>query len=185
MNSGCLSIPLGITPQHTSDARAPIFNSNGSRRAIRTACRICFRLPVRGCAYSEWSMTASPHSRHATRPLLLAPPGILQRLPRCPLRRMPGRTLPSRPSCTRRRVLHPSRVEGRAPALLVVPRELEIRKPWRAIPTVTCPMPDQESSHERSAWSYRQRRLSESFAQVISTSRLIGLRSLTMVTIAL
>ena len=35
------------------------------------------------------------------------------------------------------------------------------------------------------ARTYRQRRLSEPFAQVISTSRLIGLRSLTMVTIAL
>src|SRR5438445_12801288 len=126
MNSGCLSIPLGITPQHTSDARAPSFNSNGSRRAIRTACRICFRLPVRGCAYSEWSMTASPHSRHATRPLLLAPPGILQRLPRCPLCRVPRRALPSGSRCTRRRVFHPARVEGRAPASVIVLDQLQV-----------------------------------------------------------
>ena len=43
----------------------------------------------------------------------------------------------------------------RAPAALVIPGELS--QPWRAMPTVTCPMPDQESSRERSAYSARSR----------------------------
>jgi hypothetical protein len=47
-------------------------------------------------------------------------------LPRRPLRRVPRRALPRGASRARGRVLHSSRVEGRAPAALVVPGELEI-----------------------------------------------------------
>src|SRR5881397_589077 len=39
---------------------------------------------------------------------------------------MPRRALPRRGRSARDRVLHPGRIEGRAPALLVVPSELEI-----------------------------------------------------------
>src|SRR5437660_2065913 len=53
-----------------------------------------------------------------------------------------------------RGVLQPRRIEGRPPALLVVSRELKI-EPCRAMPTATCPIPDQESSHERRARSAR------------------------------
>ena len=49
-----------------------------------------------------------------------------QRLPPRPLRRVPGRALPSSPRGAGGRVLHPRRIEGRPPSLLVVPRELEI-----------------------------------------------------------
>src|SRR5437870_11338892 len=45
-------------------------------------------------------------------------------LPRRPLRRVSGRALSSGAGRARRRVLHPRGVVGRAPALLVVPREL-------------------------------------------------------------
>src|SRR6266849_11182815 len=51
---------------------------------------------------------------------------LLQRLPRRPLRRVPGRALPSGAGRARRRVLHPRRVERGTPALLVVPRELKV-----------------------------------------------------------
>src|SRR5262245_34736786 len=42
------------------------------------------------------------------------------------------------------RMLYACRTEDRAPTLLVVPGEA-----YRAIPTATCPMPGQESSHQR------------------------------------
>jgi len=48
-NNGCRSIPLGITPQQTTDARAPTCSSKGWSRAIRTAWRISVLLPVRRC----------------------------------------------------------------------------------------------------------------------------------------
>jgi hypothetical protein len=51
---------------------------------------------------------------------------LSQRRPRRPLRRVPRRRLPSSAGRARRRVLHPSRVEGRAPAALVVAGQLEI-----------------------------------------------------------
>src|SRR5438876_3593478 len=51
---------------------------------------------------------------------------LRQRVPCCALDRMPRGALPSGAGRARRRVLHPRRVEGRAPSLLVVPRELEI-----------------------------------------------------------
>src|SRR5437660_1906227 len=49
-----------------------------------------------------------------------------QRLPRRALRRVPRRALPTRTRRARGRVLHPRRVEGGAPALLVIPRELKV-----------------------------------------------------------
>src|SRR5439155_14307241 len=52
--------------------------------------------------------------------------GLLQRLPRRPLRRVPRRSPPPRARRTRGRVLHPSRVERRAPAFLVVAGELKV-----------------------------------------------------------
>src|SRR5262252_515424 len=44
----------------------------------------------------------------------------IQRLPRRPLRRVPRRRLPCGAGRARRRVLHPGRVEGRAPAAIGV-----------------------------------------------------------------
>jgi hypothetical protein len=49
-----------------------------------------------------------------------------QRLPRRPLRRVPRRAFPRGACRARRRVLHPGRVERRAPAALVIPRELKV-----------------------------------------------------------
>src|SRR5262245_27681220 len=49
-----------------------------------------------------------------------------ERLPRRPLRRVPRRRLPGGTRRARRRVLHARRVERRAPAALVVLRELKI-----------------------------------------------------------
>jgi hypothetical protein len=40
-------------------------------------------------------------------------------------------------------------------AMPAVARELNVVPPLRAIPTATCPMPTQESGHERSAWRAR------------------------------
>jgi hypothetical protein len=48
--------------------------------------------------------------------------GYSQRLPRRPLRRVPGRALPSGARRARGRVLHPARVERRAPTLKTLPR---------------------------------------------------------------
>ena len=48
-NPGCRSIPLGITPQHTSGRRLPIVRSNRRSRGTRTASRISTSAPVRGC----------------------------------------------------------------------------------------------------------------------------------------
>jgi hypothetical protein len=50
-------------------------------------------------------------------------------LPRRPLRRVPGRALPSSVRRARGRVLDPGRVEGHAPSAFVVARELQIRSP--------------------------------------------------------
>src|SRR4029450_2176618 len=59
--------------------------------------------------------------------LLLSPAlWLLQRLRRRPLRRVPRRALPRGAGRARRRVPHPAGVERRAPAVLVVPRELEV-----------------------------------------------------------
>jgi hypothetical protein len=52
--------------------------------------------------------------------------GLSQRVPRRALNGMPGSAFPRRRGRARERVLHPGRVEGRAPALLVVPREVEV-----------------------------------------------------------
>src|SRR5438132_5462192 len=49
-----------------------------------------------------------------------------QRVPRRALDCAPWRRLPRRTRCSGRRMLHPGRIEGRPPALLVVPRELKI-----------------------------------------------------------
>src|SRR5207245_232677 len=76
---------------------------------------------------------------------------ILHDAKRRPLRRMPRRAIPSGACRARRAVFRPGRVERRAATLLVVPRDLEVVAPWRAMPTATCPMPDQESSQVRSA----------------------------------
>jgi len=54
----------------------------------------------------------------------LATAGLLQRLPRRALRRLPRRALLRGAGCARRAVLHPRRVERRAPAALVVLRQL-------------------------------------------------------------
>src|SRR5207245_5430731 len=48
------------------------------------------------------------------------------RLPRRPLRRVPRRALPGGARRARGRMLHPGRVERRAPAFLVVARELKV-----------------------------------------------------------
>src|SRR4029453_7989139 len=47
-------------------------------------------------------------------------------LPRGPLHRVPGRSLPSGAGRARRTMLHAGRVEGGVPAALVVARELEV-----------------------------------------------------------
>jgi hypothetical protein len=74
---------------------------------------------------------------------------------RCPRpARAPRRALPSGSRRVRGRVLHAGRVEGRAPALLVVSRELEVA-PWCAIPRSMSPIPLQESSQNLSARSAR------------------------------
>jgi hypothetical protein len=51
---------------------------------------------------------------------------LLQCLPRGTLDRVPRRPFPSGTRRTRRRMFHPRRIEGRPPALLVVPRELKV-----------------------------------------------------------
>jgi hypothetical protein len=50
-------------------------------------------------------------------------------LPRRPLRRVPGRALPRGAGRARRRMFHAGRVEGRAPAAIVVARELQVVAP--------------------------------------------------------
>jgi hypothetical protein len=79
---------------------------------------------------------------------------VVQRLPRRPLRRVPGRPLPAGGRRARRRMLHPGRVEPRAPAALVILSQLEVVA-LGCIPTATCPIPDQESSQVRRAQSAR------------------------------
>src|SRR5262245_7774269 len=51
---------------------------------------------------------------------------LLQRLPRCPLRRVPGCRLPSGARRAGGRVLHFRGVEGRSPTALIVARQLKI-----------------------------------------------------------
>src|SRR4030095_14121572 len=51
----------------------------------------------------------------------------VQRLPRRPLRRVPRRALPRGAGRARGRVLHTGRVEGRAPAALVVLSQLKVK----------------------------------------------------------
>jgi hypothetical protein len=77
-----------------------------------------------------------------------------QFLPRGPLRRLPRRALSWGPSCARERVLHPARVERRAPAPLVVARELKVVV-WVRHADGDRPIPAQESSQIRSAQSAR------------------------------
>ena len=48
-STGCRSIPLGITPQHTSATRSPILRSKGRSRGTRAA----------------WRISTSPHWLHA------------------------------------------------------------------------------------------------------------------------
>jgi hypothetical protein len=52
--------------------------------------------------------------------------GLSERIPRRALNGMPRRAFPRRRGSARDRVLHPARVESRAPALLVVPGQLEV-----------------------------------------------------------
>src|SRR5262249_45901358 len=74
--------------------------------------------------------------------------------PRRPLRRVPGRRLPASARRARRAVLHAGRVEGRSPAALVIPRELQVEALMRHADPMR-PIPDQESSKNRSAESER------------------------------
>src|SRR5262249_52731345 len=52
-NKGCRSIPLGITPQHTSEAFAPTFNSTGIVKLL---------LPPGGAWGSVISVAHHPYS---------------------------------------------------------------------------------------------------------------------------
>src|SRR4029450_3671894 len=78
----------------------------------------------------SWTPGCAPSRALATRTLARAREGLasnpLHRLPRRPLRRVPRRALPRGAARAGRRVLHPGRVERRAPAALVVARELEV-----------------------------------------------------------
>ena len=75
--------------------------------------------------------------------------------PRRSLRRAPRPALRYGSGRARGRVLHPGRIERCAPTALVVARELQVVVLARAMPTAIRPMPDQESSHVRSAQSAR------------------------------
>src|SRR4029450_6522985 len=76
---------------------------------------------------SQHAPTMRVAPRLLPRWLLLPALGLLlQRLPRDPLRRGPRRALPSGAARARGRMFHPRRVERRAPAALVVARELQI-----------------------------------------------------------
>ena len=71
---------------------------------------------------------------------------LAEHVPRSASHRHPRRRLPRRPRRARGRVLHAARVERRAPAPLIVARELRIET-LVAMPTATSPMPRHESSH--------------------------------------
>src|SRR2546425_7135961 len=76
--------------------------------------------------------------------------GLSQRLPRRPLRRVPRHALPPGARRARRRVLHPGRVEGRAPTALVVAGELKVvTLPGHADGDVSNPGPRVEPGPER------------------------------------
>src|SRR5262245_842646 len=64
--------------------------------------------------------------RESSRPELVAALALVQRLPCCPLRRVPGRALPRGAGRARRRVLHARGVERRPLAALVVLGQLEV-----------------------------------------------------------
>jgi hypothetical protein len=76
--------------------------------------------------------SSSPHRSSSTRRCSVVALGVHggspKRLPRHPLRRVPRRALPTRTRRTRGRMLHPRGEEGRAPAFLVVPRELKVER---------------------------------------------------------
>ena len=80
--------------------------------------------------------------------------GLLQRLPRGPLRRVPRRPLPAGAGRARGRVLHPARVEGRSPASVIILSQLKVEA-LAMHPAATCPIPGHVSSQVRSAWSAR------------------------------
>src|SRR4029450_1263538 len=96
------------------------------KRILSGKCRVGF---VR---HDLLPITANPVARCLTFrapdtiQLLALWTGLPQGPPRRPLCRVPRRALPSGPTCARGRVLHPRRVERRAPAALVIPRELEV-----------------------------------------------------------
>src|SRR5439155_26338342 len=81
-------------------------DDTGARGVGRGSCPLAFRLRF-----------------FLGRGLAIRPP---QRGPRRALDRMPRRALPRRGRGARDRVLHPARVERRAPALLVVAGELKV-----------------------------------------------------------
>jgi hypothetical protein len=85
-------------------------------------------------------------SGHPPRSIIMKlPVGCLSSLPSPPAASRRRRALPRRACRTRRRVLHPRRLEARAPAALVVAGSWT-SKPWCAMPTTTRPIPAQESS---------------------------------------
>src|SRR5438105_10513506 len=114
---------------------------DGRRRALPADRRLpCARRSA------ERPRANAPHSRRSRRSAAFAPPAetrpfgrecypygspsaapvFLSALPRRALRRVPRRALPSRARRAGKGVLHSRRVEGGAPALLVVPRELKV-----------------------------------------------------------
>src|SRR5262249_31130106 len=74
------------------------------------------------CSRLEFVLVNADQSSHSSSDAV----GFLERLPRHPLCRVPRRWLPSGAGRARGRMLHPGRVEGRAPASLVIASELMV-----------------------------------------------------------